>query len=172
MLKKILLVLLIVLIVIQFIKPQKNIHAGAEPADISTLYTIPPGVDSLLAVACKDCHTNNTRYPWYNNFQPVAWFLANHVKDGKRSFNLNEFATYPVARQYDKIEEIKKQIDKGDMPLSSYTLIHKDARLTDAEKKVIISWSENIRKDMEAKYPKDSLIRKQRPGPSKPGTAM
>jgi hypothetical protein len=71
-----------------------------------------------------------------------------------------------VARQYDKIEEIKKQIDKGDMPLSSYTIIHRDAKLTDAEKNIIITWSENIRKDMEAKYPKDSLIRKKNPGPT------
>ncbi len=164
MIKKILVGLLIILIVIQFIKPQKNIHPGAQPADISTVYAVPPEVDSILVIACKDCHSNNTRYPWYNNFQPVAWFLANHVKDGTQSFNLNEFATYPVARQYDKIEEIKKQIDKGDMPLTSYTIIHRDAKLTNAEKNAIITWSENIRKAMEAKYPKDSLIRKQRPG--------
>jgi hypothetical protein len=165
MVKKILGVLLIILIAIQFIKPQKNIHPGEQPGDISTLYAVPEDVDTILAIACKDCHSNNTRYPWYNNFQPVAWFLANHVKDGTRSFNLNQFATYPVARQYDKIEEIKKQIDNGDMPLSSYTIIHRDARLTDGEKNTIITWSENIRKDMEAKYPKDSLIRKKKPGP-------
>lgn len=167
MIKKILLALLIILIVIQFIRPQKNIHPRPQPADISTLYPVPADLDSILVIACKDCHSNNTRYPWYNNFQPMAWFLANHVKDGTRSFNLNEFATYPVARQYDKIEEIKKQIDKGDMPLSSYTLIHRDAILTDAEKNTIITWSESIRKEMEAKYPKDSLIRKR--GPRPPG---
>ena len=163
MIKKILVVLLIILIVIQFIKPPKNIHPGAEPADISTLYPVPANVDSILSIACKDCHSNNTRYPWYNNFQPAAWYLANHVTDGKRSFNLNEFATYPVARQYDKIQEIKKQIDKGDMPLSSYTLIHRDAILNDVQKKTVINWSENIRQQMEAKYPKDSLIRKRSP---------
>ncbi len=166
MIKKILVVLLIILIIIQFIKPGRNIHAGGQPADISTLYAVPPDVDSILIVACKDCHSNNTRYPWYNNFQPVAWFLANHVQDGTNSFNLNEFATYPVARQYDKIEEIKKQIDKGDMPLYSYTIIHRDARLTNMEKNTIISWSENIRKSMESKYPKDSLTRKHVPGPA------
>lgn len=165
MVKKILLFLLIILIVIQFIRPQKNIHPGPQPSDISTLYPVPADVDSLLVVACKDCHSNNTRYPWYNNLQPVAWFLANHVKDGTGSFNLNEFATYPLARQYDKIEEIKKQIDKGDMPLYSYTIIHRDAKLTAAEKNTIITWSENIRKDMEAKYPKDSLERKKKPVP-------
>lgn len=165
MIKKILLGLLIILIAIQFIKPQKNIHSGASPADISTLYPVPADVDSILTIACKDCHSNNTRYPWYNNLQPVAWYLANHVKDGKRSFNVNEFATYPVARQYDKIEEIKKQLDKGEMPLTSYTRIHRDAILSDIEKKTVIIWSENIRQQMEAKYPKDSLVRKRRPAP-------
>jgi hypothetical protein len=165
MVKKILLILLVILIIIQFIKPEKNIHPGAQPADIASLYTVPADVDTILVKACKDCHTNNTRYPWYNNMQPVAWFLDHHVQEGKRSFNLNEFASYPAARQYDKVKEIKKQIDEDEMPLSSYTLIHTDAKLTDAEKDKIISWSENIRKQMEAKYPKDSLIMKRGPRP-------
>ena len=155
--KRILLILLIVLIAIQFIKPQKNIHSGSQPNDISTLYVIPANVDSILVKACKDCHSNNTRYPWYNRVQPVAWFLDNHVRDGKKSFNLNEFTTYPAWRQYDKISEVKKQLDKGDMPLSSYTWIHKDAILTDAEKTAIEKWSQGIKKQMEIKYPQDSL---------------
>ncbi len=162
MLKKILLILLIIFIAIQFIRSQKNIHPGPQPNDISTLYPVPANVDSILVVACKDCHTNNTRYPWYNKLQPVAWFLANHVKDGTRSFNLNEFATYPAWRRYDKISEVKKQIDKGDMPLSSYTLIHTDARLTDAQKNIVELWSEGIKKQMEAKYPQDSLQKPRR----------
>lgn len=157
MLKRILLILLIIFIAIQFIKPQKNLHPGSKPNDISTLYAVPTDVDSILMVACKDCHSNNTRYPWYNNFQPVTWFLNNHVIDGKRSFNLNEFATYPIWRQYYKIEEVKKQIDKGDMPLSSYTLIHTDARLTDAQNNTVMAWSEGIKKQMQVKYPRDSL---------------
>ncbi len=157
MIKKFLLVLLLIFIAIQFIRPQKNIHPGAQPNDISTVYPIPADVDSTLVVACKDCHTNNTRYPWYNNIQPVAWFLANHVEDATHSFNMNEFTTYPIWRQYDKVSEIKKQIDKGEMPLSSYTWIHKDAVLTDAQKTAIENWSEGIKKQMEAKYPADSL---------------
>ncbi len=165
MLKRILLIVLIILLAIQFIRPAKNLHPGQQPGDISTVYAVPASVDSILAKACKDCHSNNTRYPWYNNFQPVAWFLDNHVKDGKRSFNLNEFATYTAARKYDKITEVKKHIDKGEMPLSSYTLIHTDARLTEAEKDTLTAWSEGIRKQMEAQYPKDSLIKKHNPQP-------
>ncbi|MBV9961776.1 MAG: heme-binding domain-containing protein [Parafilimonas sp.] len=157
MLKRILLILLITFIAIQFFRPEKNIHPVAQPNDISKLYAVPADVDTILMHACKDCHSNNTRYPWYNKVQPVAWFLDNHVRDGKRSFNLNEFTSYPAWRQYDKISEVKKQIDKGDMPLSSYTWIHKDAILTDAQKNTIEAWSEGIKKQMEAKYPQDSL---------------
>jgi Haem-binding domain len=163
MVKKILLALIIIFIAIQFIKPKKNIHPVQQPNDISTIYAMPTDVDSILIIACKDCHSNNTRYPWYNRVQPVAWFLSNHVEDGTRSFNLNEFATYPIWRQYDKISEVKKQIDKGDMPLSSYTWIHKDAILSDAQKNLVESWSEGIKKQMESKYPKDSLERKKPP---------
>jgi hypothetical protein len=162
MLKRILLILLVIFIAVQFIRPQKNIHTGPQPNDISTMYAVPADVDSILIAACKDCHSNNTRYPWYNKMQPVAWFLANHVKDGTGSFNLNEFATYPIWRQYDKISEAKKQIDKDDMPLSSYTWIHTDARLTDTQKNIIESWSEGIKKQMKAKYPKDSLQKPHR----------
>lgn len=162
MLKRILLILLIIFIVIQYFRPEKNLHPGSQPNDISTLYPIPENVDTILIHACKDCHSNNTRYPWYNRIQPVAWFLDNHVRDGKRSFNLNEFTTYPAWRQYDKISEVKKQIDKGDMPLSSYTWIHKDAILTDGQKSTVESWSESIKKQMEAKYPQDSLQRPEK----------
>jgi hypothetical protein len=161
--KRILLIFIIILIAIQFIRPEKNFHPGSQLNDISSIYAVPANVDTILIHACKDCHSNNTRYPWYNKVQPVAWFLNNHVTDGKRSFNLNEFASYTIAKQYDKISEIKKQIDKGDMPLSSYTWIHKDAVLTDAQKDAIELWSEGIKKQMEAKYPKDSLERKDEP---------
>jgi hypothetical protein len=162
MVKRILLILLIIFIAIQFFRPEKNTHAGVQPNDISTIYSVPANVDTILIHACKDCHSNNTRYPWYNQVQPVAWFLDNHVRDGRKSFNLNEFTSYPAWRQYDKISEVKKQIDKGDMPLSSYTWIHKDAILTDAQKNTIESWSEGIKKQMEAKYPQDSLQKPKR----------
>ena len=162
--KKVFLVLLLIFIIIQFFRPEKNIHPQPQPADISTVYTVPADVDSILVKACNDCHSNNTRYPWYNNIQPVAWWLKNHIDEGKEELNFNAFGSYTAARKYDKVKEIKKQVDEGEMPISSYTLIHRDAKLTDVEKKAITSWSENIRQQMEAQYPKDSLIR-HRPGP-------
>lgn len=167
MFKKILFILLIIFIAIQFIRPTKNIHQGPQPGNIATVYAVPAGIDSILTKACYDCHSNNTQYPWYSNIQPVAWWLKDHVDEGRRELNFDEFASYRAGKQYHKLEETKEQIEKDEMPLASYTLIHTDAKLTDAEKQELINWSEGIRKQMQVKYPKDSLERKRSPQPHK-----
>ena len=110
--KKVLLLLVVVLIVIQFFRPEKNIHPQPQPANIASVYPVPANVDSILMKACNDCHSNNTHYPWYNNIQPVAWWLNHHVDEGKEELNFDEFATYAAARKYDKIKETKRRWTK------------------------------------------------------------
>ena len=124
MIKKILIGLLIALVVIQFIRPEKNL-SGDTTKDIATLFPMPDSVKMIVDKACADCHSNKTAYPWYASAQPVAFWLADHVKDGKRHFNFNEFAGYRIAKQNHKIEEVIEQIKEDEMPLYSYTLIHK-----------------------------------------------
>jgi hypothetical protein len=166
-LRRLLMLLLIVFIVIQFFRPKKNISEGPQPHNIATAYPVPEDVKAILAKACNDCHSNNTRYPWYNNIQPVAWWLNNHVQDGKKELNYDEFTTYRPRKQYARLEQTKKLVDKGEMPLDSYTWIHKDAILTDQEKQALYSWVETSKAAMEAKYPMDSLVRKSGPAPAK-----
>jgi len=161
--KKILIVVIIVLVLIQFFKPEKNISAQKSAADISTVYQTSNEVSVILDKACNDCHSNNTKYPWYFNIQPVAWWLDNHIREGKEELNFSEFANYSVARQYHKLEEFKKQVEKKEMPIDSYTWIHTDAKLTDAEIKTLTNWSEGIRTEMKNKYPADSLVTKRPP---------
>jgi hypothetical protein len=160
--KIVLIVLLVILIVIQFFHPKKNISTAKSPTDISALYPVPADVARVLNKACNDCHSNNTRYPWYSNLQPVAWWLDNHIQEGKRELNFNEFASYPLRKQYHKLEEVSEQLEEGHMPLSSYTFIHTDAKLTDTEKAALTSWVDSIRGAMKAKYPADSLIRRKK----------
>ena len=90
----------------------------------------------------------------------MAWWLNHHVEEGKREINFNEFASYQTRRQYKKMEEIIDQVKEDEMPLSSFTIIHKDAKLSQEQKLVLSSWADGIRKDMELKYPPDSLKRK------------
>ena len=161
--KVIFVALLVILIIIQFFRPEKNISAAPRSAaDIAAMYPQPEEVRTILAKACNDCHSNNTRYPWYNNIQPVAWWLNDHIQEGKHELNFNEIGTYPRRRQYNKMKEIQEQVKEGEMPLGSYTLIHTNARLNDHEKTVLINWAASMQKAMEAKYPMDSLIRKKK----------
>ncbi len=161
MLKKIALFLLLALLIIQFIHPTKNKAAGTQVNAINTVYSIPEDVNVILAKACNDCHTNNTNYPWYTHVQPVDWWMNSHVKDGKKHLNLDEYTNRSLRYQYHKMEEIAEQVQENEMPLESYTWMHKDAKLSDAEKKKLIAWADAIRAEMESKYPKDSLIRKK-----------
>jgi len=161
--KRLLLFLLLVFIVIQFFRPAKNRSEGIATNDITTKYTVPADVLAALKTSCYDCHSNNTNYPWYNNIQPVAWWLADHIKEGKRELNFSEFASYKIRRQYVKLEAINDQVKKAEMPLDSYTLIHTNAKLTDQQKLSIANWVTALRDSIKAQYPEDSLKRPQTP---------
>lgn len=159
--KRILLILLVVLIVIQFFKPKRNLSDQLSPNDISLHYNVPADVKSILAKACNDCHSNNTKYPWYANIQPVAWWLDGHIKDGKRGLNFSEFYTYRINKQYRRMQGIADLVKKDEMPLGSYTIIHKDAILNNGEKTALIAWAQYVRDTIQAHYPADSLVKKK-----------
>jgi hypothetical protein len=161
MIKKILLGLLVVFIVLQAFRPAKN-NTGDKSKDISLSYPVSDSVTALFNKACNDCHSNNTEYPWYAEVQPVGWWLNDHVTDGKKHFNLNEFSSYRIAKQYHKLEECIEQLKEGEMPLESYTVIHKEARLSEAERETLVAWFESIRDSMKLKYPADSLVIKRK----------
>jgi hypothetical protein len=161
MFKKVLLLLLVILVIIQLIHPAKNISKGEQPNNIAKAYNVPANVKSILEKACLDCHSNNTRYLWYFRIQPVDWWLTKHIRDGKKGLNFDEFTNKSLRFQYGKLGDVIDLVKKNEMPLNSYTWIHKDAILTDTEKDALIKWSEGIRNEMKAKYPADSLIKKR-----------
>jgi hypothetical protein len=161
MVKKILLFLLAALVVIQFIHPKPNKTKADQPNYIGKTFPVPEDVKSILAKACNDCHSNNTRYPWYSNIQPADWWMNGHIKKGKRGMNLDEYTSRNLRYQYHKMEDVIEQLKEGDMPLNSYTWIHKDAILTPAEKKTLTDWANSIMDTLKAKYPIDSLMRKK-----------
>lgn len=149
LIKKILLVLLIVFIAIQFIQPARNTNGQVLPPNISKAVFVPQNVQLLLQTACYDCHSNNTNYPWYNYMQPAAWILANHIKHGKKDLNFDDFGSYSIRKQQSKLKAIANQIKDGEMPLYSYTIIHKNARLSKDEKSLIINWAQNAKDSLD-----------------------
>ena len=161
--RKIAIVLLAALIVIQFFHPKKNKSEGDQPNYIGKSFPMPDDVKAILAKACTDCHSNNTKYPWYTNIQPVHWFMDKHIVEGKQKLNLDEFTNKRLAYQYKKLEEIADEIKEGAMPLDSYLWIHKDAKLTDEEKLKVTNWTIAAQDSLKAHYPMDSLVRKRPP---------
>ena len=160
--KKISYVLLAAIVLIQFYpRPEKNLNKETGTADISKVFEVPAPVLQVLQTSCYDCHSNNTAYPWYSQIQPVALWLNDHVEEGKAELNFSEFGNYSIRRQYRKLEEINEEVKEGEMPLSSYTLIHRNAKLENEQKLLLANWTTSIRDDFKAKYPPDSLERKK-----------
>ncbi|THU38136.1 cytochrome C [Niastella caeni] len=147
-----LLIFLTLFILIQFIRPARNQSGQVLQTDITKTFSVPFKVKTVLEVACYDCHSNNTRYPWYANLQPGGWWLAKHVKEGKEELNFSEFGSYSRRRQITKLRSIENSINDGAMPLSSYTLLHQNARLTSDEKALIVAWVNKIKDSITATY--------------------
>lgn len=161
--KKILSGLGIAFVLIQFVRPIKN-ESDDQTHHIATKYPMTSEVEHLLKVSCNDCHSNKTVYPWYNNIQPVAWMLANHVNDGKRHLNLSTFTSLPIAVQNHKLEEIAETVEEKEMPDEAYTLfgLHKEANLTDAQRATLVNWARAQMDTIKAHYPADSLVMKKK----------
>lgn len=152
--KRIAVALLVVLTAIQFFHPTRNINTTVSADHIERLYPVADSVRAVLQVACYDCHSDNTRYPWYFNIQPVAWWMAHHIDEAKEELNFSEFGKYTLAQRAKKLRKAGKDIEEGDMPLNSYTWMHKDAILSEQQKKMMISWARQLSEQISAQGPK------------------
>jgi hypothetical protein len=154
MVKKILIGLLLLVVVMQLLQPTRNISEGITENDITKVYAIPSAVLQVFEQKCYDCHSNNTRYPWYVHVQPVGWWMASHIKDAKDELNFSEFKTYNEKRANHKLEEIAEVTSDGSMPLESYVWLHADAKITTDEARAIQDWVKSL-----------GVVIKEEPGP-------
>ena len=155
-------VLVAALLIIQLVpRPEKNESILWGEEDIRNKFPMPVAVGNIMKESCMDCHSNNTRYPWYASVQPVALWLGEHIENGKKHLDFSSFAGYSPRKQFHKLEEVEEMISEGEMPLESYTVIHRKANLTDEQKKTMIEWSKALRDSMRNWYPADSLVKKK-----------
>ena len=139
-LKIIAIIALVGFVGIQFIPTERNQSYTVPETDFMLVHNVPETIQKKLQVSCYDCHSNNTQYPWYNKIQPAAWFFEDHIKEGKAELNFNEWDSLSSRRKSSKLRSIIKQIESGEMPLDSYTLIHKDAKFSEAEAEELINF--------------------------------
>tara|TARA_R110002073_G_scaffold71167_3_gene175027 strand:+ start:152 stop:604 length:453 start_codon:yes stop_codon:yes gene_type:complete len=138
-------VLLVAFVGIQFVPTERNQSDVVPKTYFMLVNSVPDHIKSKLQTSCYDCHSNNTQYPWYNKVQPIAWFLEDHIKKGKAELNFNEWDSLSNRRKKSKLRSIIKQIENDEMPLDSYTLIHREASFSEAEKQELIQWVERLK---------------------------
>ncbi|HEY0882144.1 MAG TPA: heme-binding domain-containing protein [Archangium sp.] len=136
---KVLLAVLAVFLLMQVARPEQT--NPPVTGDVGA----PPEVAAILKKACYDCHSNETKWPWYSQVAPVSWLVANHVKDGRKHLNFSEWQGYEDGRKLKKLEETAEEVGEGEMPIPGYSALHAEAKLTDAEKKAIVEWAKSAR---------------------------
>lgn len=130
------------LVVIQLFQPEKN-YSPVDPEEDLLMLTSPPGhVAELIKGSCYDCHSNQTDYPWYSKIAPVSWYLQKHIKEGKADLNASAYGSLDKASKIEFLVDICEVVEAGTMPLISFTMIHKNARLSEEDKEAICLWSE------------------------------
>lgn len=134
------LALLGALVIIQFFGIDKTNPPVNPEEEFMALVSPPADVAQLLKDACYDCHSHETKYPWYSNIEPVSWWLKNHIDHGREHFNLSTWGAYDAEKKAHKAEEAVEMIEKGEMPLKSYLPMHPEARLTDAQRESLSAW--------------------------------
>ncbi|HWB64732.1 MAG TPA: heme-binding domain-containing protein [Chitinophagales bacterium] len=139
---------ILLLVVIQFFQPAKNEGQAYGPDDFTHTVAVSPEVKSLLEAACFDCHSNHTNPVWYMKIQPVGWWIGHHMNEGKQEINFSEFNTYTAKKKAHKMKEVIEQLQRGKMPISSYTWMHPEARLTDEQRNLLIQWATEASKSL------------------------
>ena len=144
-LKNILLVLLILLIGIQVFSIDKTPPQTIASEDLLQSPDMPEDVKMMLKNACADCHTNNTKYPWYTNIEPLSWWIKGHIDHGRENLNFSKWYSYNEDRKNHKADECVEVLEQRRMPFSSYIWMHSEAKLSDAEHERLISYFESLK---------------------------
>ncbi|MES2278679.1 MAG: heme-binding domain-containing protein [Bacteroidota bacterium] len=139
-LKITLIVIGILFMVVQLIPRDHNESGSVQPNALTKVFPVPASVGVILKKSCYDCHSNSTNYPWYAQIQPFRYMLDRHIRSGKAELNFDEFGSYTPRKQRSRLRAIGESLDEGSMPLSSYTLIHRNALLSKEDKQLLVNW--------------------------------
>ena len=143
--KKVGLIVAILLIIAQFFRPEKN-KGDATLVKAFLEDTQPPApVKTILEETCFDCHSSDTRYPWYNAITPINYWLNDHITHGSKHLNFSKWEKYGLKRKDHKLEEIIEMVKEREMPLSSYTWTHGNANLSGEQIDQVITWAKQVR---------------------------
>lgn len=148
----------VIVLGIQFFRPNRDNPAVDPLQSLFSNAQVPPEVATLIRSACFDCHSNETRWPFYSNIAPVSWLVAMDVTQGRKHMNFSEWGSYANKKRALKLDRMQDEVTEGGMPLPKYLLLHPDARLSDADRKRIADWAATE----EAKYEVDTTAHEEK----------
>lgn len=140
LMKKKILLLLVALVLIQFIRIDKNNPPIVEANDYLSISKPTNETSTLIKNACYDCHSHDTSYPWYTNIAPLSWWIKGHINGGREKLNFSDWGNYSQNKREHKLEECVDFVERKSMPLKSYTWLHSDAKLDEIQRKALVQW--------------------------------
>lgn len=141
-----------VLVVIQFLGPARTNSPVTESHTLRSRVQIPPRVGDILNRACMDCHSQETRWPWYSRVAPVRWWLVGHVNGGRKELNLSEWTQYSSGYAAATLGSMAEAARRDLMPPESYQILHPGAKLSAEEKKVFCDWAQAEKRRLQDGY--------------------
>ncbi|MCV9386115.1 heme-binding domain-containing protein [Reichenbachiella ulvae] len=142
--RKIIISVMAVLLLIQIFGINKEAPAVEAEKDFMHVMNPPAEVAILIKTACYDCHSYKTKYPWYTNVAPLSWWIGDHIEEGREHLNFSIWAEYDEKKALHKLEEFYEEVEEGEMPLASYTLMHSEASLSPEEVELMVGWVKSI----------------------------
>ena len=137
-------VILSLFVLIQFYRPDRTNPPTDPSRALSSLVSVPPDISSMLKRSCNDCHSHETRWPWYSNVAPVSWLVASDVNEARKHLNLSDFAQYQSLRAVGKLDAMCENMEDGIMPLPKYLIMHPDAKLSQDDIRRFRTWVDSV----------------------------
>lgn len=136
-------VILAVIILIQFIPAGRPETKNSRENDLLYNNQAPEAVADILKTSCYDCHSYEIKYPWYSYVAPVSWLVARDIREGLKELNFSEWESQSKMDKAKNLDNMTDEIKDGDMPMPIYTIIHRNAKLTDAQRQQLVDWADS-----------------------------
>ena len=143
--KKVLIIVIVILVAIQFITIDKTNPPLEMSKDFISTTNPPSDLGTVIKSSCYDCHSHHTKYPWYSNVAPVSWLIKDHINNGRNHLNFSTWADYSEKKKDHKLEECIEMVKSGEMPMNGYVMLHDEAEITHENKMKLISWFTELR---------------------------
>ncbi len=149
--KKVVFLIMVIFVLLQLIPTNLPEPVTDNPDDLLKTAKVPTEVAALLKKSCYDCHSNETVYPWYAHIVPVSFLVKRDIEEGKKELNFSLWGQLKKSKKAKMLDEISEEISEGDMPMKIYTLIHRDAVLSEKDKELLINWTESYAESLFSK---------------------